>query len=57
MENSTQMTKENAIQIIQHVASVFNGNLKDHQTVQEAIQLITKELFKEEKEKEHIKKE
>jgi len=50
MEN--QMTKENAIKVIEHIASVFNGNLNDHQTIQQAIQLIKHELFKEEPKKE-----
>ena len=52
MENQTQMTKEHAIKVIEHVSSVYNGNLQEHQTIQQAIILIKSELFKDEPEKE-----
>lgn len=43
----SQMTKEDAVKIIEQVASQFNGNLKDHQTIQEALFVIKEGLFKE----------
>lgn len=46
MSEQVQMTKEEALKIIQNVAAAFVGNLKDHQAVQTALIVIAKELEK-----------
>lgn len=46
MNEQVQMSKEEALKIIQNVAAAFVGNLKDHQAVQTALIVITKELNK-----------
>jgi hypothetical protein len=45
MEN--QLTKEQAIQIIEQVCSKYVGNLSDHQTIQTALNFIKAELLKD----------
>ena len=48
MSEQIQMPKEEALKIIQNVAAAFVGNLKDHQAIQTALIVITKELDKKE---------
>lgn len=38
------MTKELALVIIKQIAAEFVGKLEDHQKIQEAIELVEKEL-------------
>jgi hypothetical protein len=45
MEN--QLTKEQAIQIIEQVCSKYVGNLNEHQTIQMALNFIRTELLAE----------
>jgi hypothetical protein len=46
MSEQVQISKEEALKIIQNVAAAFVGNLKDHQAVQTALIVIAKELEK-----------
>jgi hypothetical protein len=46
MNEQNQMSKEEALRIIENIAAAFVGNLKDHQTVQTAISVIKNELAK-----------
>ena len=46
MNEQVQMPKEEALKILQNVAAAFVGNLKDHQAVQTALIVITRELEK-----------
>jgi hypothetical protein len=44
MNEQNQMSKEEALRIIENVAAAFVGNLKDHQAVQTALSVIKNEL-------------
>lgn len=46
MSEQINMSKEEALKILQNVAANAVGNLKDHQTIQTALIVITKELEK-----------
>ena len=49
MNDQIQMSKEEALKIIQNVAAAHVGNLKDHQAIQTALAVIVKELEKNSK--------
>ena len=44
MSEQITMTKEEALKILQNVAANAVGNLKDHQAIQTALIVITREL-------------
>ena len=48
MSEQITITKEEALKILQNVAANAVGNLKDHQAIQTALIVITKELDKKE---------
>lgn len=45
-QNQIQMSKEEALRILENVAANAVGNLKDHQAIQTALLVIKNELAK-----------